>query len=236
MRWRDLLYFSKGERRALTLLLSLIAAAWLVLICTNPVHQRMTDVDRPDSALVLPVKSQERHIQKKDNIQPEEKAIRTQRSVNPPRRKTDSLFKRYPQTEKYPEGTIVELNSADTVALKKIPGIGSAFARRITKYRELLGGFYTVEQLAEVYGIDEERYNAIKSWFSVDLSAIRQLRVNYMSTKELACHPYVSYKQAHSIEQLVRQKGKLTGWENVSLLEEFTEADHKRLNAYLSFQ
>ena len=35
MKWRDLLYFSKGERQALTLLLSLIAMAWIAIILTD---------------------------------------------------------------------------------------------------------------------------------------------------------------------------------------------------------
>ena len=93
-----------------------------------------------------------------------------------------------------------------------------------------------MEQLGEVYGIDEERYEAMKSWFSVDLSAIRQLLVNQLSAKELASHPYVSYKQARVIEKMIRKKGKLQGWEDLSLLEEFPEYERIRLQHYLSFQ
>ena len=78
----------------------------------------------------------------------------------------------FQKQEKYPEGTIVELNGADTTTLKKIPGIGSSFARRITKYRELLGGFHHIEQLAEVYGIDEERYSRSRSTSRTYRSAV----------------------------------------------------------------
>ena len=35
MDWRDLLYFSKGERRALTLLLCLITVSWILLLQTD---------------------------------------------------------------------------------------------------------------------------------------------------------------------------------------------------------
>ncbi len=127
------------------------------------------------------------------------------------------------------------INSADTTALKMVPGIGSVFAKRIIKYRDLLGGFYSVEQLGEVYGIDEERYEAMKSWFSVDPSVISHLFVNQLSAKELASHPYVSYKQARIIEKMIRKKGKLQGWEDLSLLEEFPEHEQQRLRYYLSF-
>ena len=100
----------------------------------------------------------------------------------------------------------------------------------------MLGGFFTVEQLREVYGLDEERYNAMKSWFSADMSLICPLEVHKMSFKELCKHPYINYQQARIIEQLRKQKGKLSGWENLQLLEEFTETDKERLTPYLSFE
>ena len=142
----------------------------------------------------------------------------------------------YTRTEKYAPGTLVELNTADTTILKKVPGIGSTFARRIIKYRELLGGFYDVSQLAEVYGIDEERYQALVPWFIADTLHIRRLEVNALSAATLRKHPYLDYRQAKAIEQLRKQKSRLSGWENLQLIEEFTDMDKKRLTPYLSFK
>ncbi|MDR0575334.1 MAG: helix-hairpin-helix domain-containing protein [Tannerella sp.] len=141
----------------------------------------------------------------------------------------------YPRSEKFAKGTIVELNTADTTILKKIPGIGSAFAKRIVNYRNLLGGYYSVTQLNEVYGIDEERYDALKSWFTADPSLVFKLDVNKLPQDSLRRHPYINYGQSKVITQLRRQKGKLTGWENLQLLDEFTDSDKIRLLPYLSF-
>ena len=105
----------------------------------------------------------------------------------------------YTRTEKYAPGTLVELNTADTTILKKVPGIGSTFARRIMKYRELLGGFYDVSQLAEVYGIDEERYQALAPWFIADTLHVRRLEVNALPAAALRKHPYLDYRQAKAI-------------------------------------
>ena len=142
----------------------------------------------------------------------------------------------YTRTEKYTPGTLVELNTADTTILKKVPGIGSTFARRIVKYRELLGGFYDVSQLAEVYGIDEERYQTLAPWFIADTLHIRRLEVNALPAAALRKHPYLDYRQAKAIEQLRKQKSRLSGWENLQLIEEFTDTDKKRLTPYLSFK
>ena len=104
------------------------------------------------------------------------------------------------------------------------------------KYRNLLGGFYAVSQLREVYGIDEERYQALAPWFVADTAYLQKLKVNELPAKLLRKHPYINYHQAKVIEQLRKQKGKLSGWENLRLLEEFTEADRQRLTPYLSFE
>ena len=142
----------------------------------------------------------------------------------------------YPRVEKFKEGTIVELNTADTTILKKVPGIGSSFAKRIVSYRNLLGGYYSITQLSEVYGVDEDRYNAFVPWFSADPSLISKLSVNTLSQDSLRRHPYINYGQARIITQLRKQKGKLTGWENLQLLNEFADADKIRLQHYLSFE
>lgn len=242
MKWRDLLYFSKGERQALTLLLSLIAMAWIAIIGTDFHRSQLQTIPLANSGIQtdsLPIhsdKTASNSIRKEKEFHSNETKIPSEGKSKRIRRELKPHLPAYSKTEKWPPGTVVELNSADTTALKKVPGIGSVFAKRIIKYRDLLGGFYSVEQLSEVYGIDEERYEAMKSWFSVDLSSIRQLNVNQMSAKELASHPYVSYKQARVIERQIRKKGKLQGWENLALLEEFTEYDRERLRHYFSFQ
>lgn len=241
MNWRDLLYFSKGERRALTFLLCLISISWIILLVTdNKPEQipnetnKMTEPVKTAQTITAnkpnPEKSKTAAPGRKNNSSREKAASHPKGTPNIPGKKT------FQKTEKYPAGTIVELNTADTVSLKKIPGIGSTFARRIIKYRDLLGGFYSVEQLREVYGIDEEKYNAMKPWFSADVSKICLLDVHKIAIDSLRKHPYLNYQQAHAIDQLRKQKRKLTGWENLQLLEEFTDSDKERLIFYLSFE
>lgn len=241
MNWRDLLYFSKGERRALTLLLCLITTSWIILLLTDYKAEPATNnyVEAPRTAQKtqnIVAKTVNPENTKISPSQWGKSFVPTKQKFHPEETKKTSGRTTFQKAEKFPVGTVVELNTADTTILKKVPGIGSTFARRIVKYRELLGGFYSVAQLREVYGIDEERYNAMKSWFSVDISMVRHLSVHELSIKELCKHPYINYKQARIIEQLRKQKGKLSGWGNLKLLEEFTETDKERLTPYLSFE
>jgi len=110
-----------------------------------------------------------------------------------PKVKRDSL----PRLNKPP--IIVELNSADTIELNKIKGIGKVYARRIVAYRNLLGGYVNIHQLTEVYGIKPELMNSISSSITIDTSRIQKINLNLVSYEDLKKHPYLSEYQAKSI-------------------------------------
>jgi DNA uptake protein ComE-like DNA-binding protein len=241
MSWRDFFYFSKGERRALVLMLSLIIIGGIILILVkSPSPEPERNVPPATSQTGVPDTSVQA-----SPLQPETPPGRQQtasRTAAKPAETVSDRVKRltalsHPRrTEKLTAGTTLEINSADTTDLKKVPGIGSAFAGRIIKYRNLLGGYYSVTQLKEVYGIDEEKYGELAPWFTVDTSFIRRLSVNMLPQDSLRKHPYINYRQAKAMEQLRKQKKGLSGWENLQLLNEFTENDKLRMLPYLSFE
>ena len=149
MNWRDFLYFSKGERRALTLLLCLITISWILLLWTEkrrmPIHSQ-TDAHETENR---PASDEKRIIIGKDTsgrtTEPFSAKSVSRRPHSAPAKNNISHTKTnrkkytpYTRSEKYAPGTLVELNSADTTILKKVPGIGSTFARRIIKYLSLI--------------------------------------------------------------------------------------------------
>jgi len=101
------------------------------------------------------------------------------------------------KSEEYP--AIVELNTADTLELVSIKGIGKTFARRIIAYRNLLGGFVNIHQLNEVYGMKPELVNAIASSITIDSTRIKRINLNLVSYEELRKHPYLSDYQSKAI-------------------------------------
>lgn len=105
---------------------------------------------------------------------------------------------------------LVELNSADSLDLQQLTGIGSSFSRRIIKYRDLLGGFYSKEQLREVYGMDSTRYNGIKENISIDPGKIRKININTVTIKEFTKHPYIEFYVAKSILNYRNEIGTFT--------------------------
>lgn len=85
---------------------------------------------------------------------------------------------------------MIEINSADSSLLCTLKGIGPVKASRILKYRARLGGFYKVDQLSEVYGLDSSLIETIRPLLKVDTTLIRRLPINTINTKELNVHPY----------------------------------------------
>ena len=137
-----------------------------------------------------------------------------------------------PYIPKYEEGTIVDLNKADTSILKRIPGIGSTLARMIVVYRQRLGGFYDVSQLQEVPHVGVE----LNKWFVVTPAGLHKIQVNSASVDKLRSHPYMDFYKAKAIMEYRRKRGKIKGLSQLSMFEEFTEKDLKRLSPYLTFE
>lgn len=137
----------------------------------------------------------------------------------------------YKKAFKYPSGTMLGLNEADTTELKKIPGIGSVTARRIVNYRRRLGGFYGIEQLSEI-DLDVEQF---AEWFTVSSDSIRLLNLNRISVERLKAHPYFNFYQAKVIVEHRKKRGALQALDVFSFYEEFTERDLERMKHYVCF-
>ena len=137
----------------------------------------------------------------------------------------------YKKAFKYSEGMLVDVGVADTVELKKIPGIGSVISRRIVGYRKMLGGFYDLSQLQELDCITPE----MMKWFKLEGGEIQKLAVSRLSLDKLRAHPYINFYQAKAIIEYRRKWGEIKSLSQLTLLKEFTEKDLNRLSHYFTF-
>lgn len=129
----------------------------------------------------------------------------------------------------------VELNTADSAALRSVVGIGPKTVMRILEYRERLGGFYRVEQLAEIPGITESNYEKILKQISCDSCKIRKIDINFADPKTLGRHPYIAPRVLRKLLKTRQLKG---GWSTAEELMEdhiLTREEAARLAPYLEF-
>jgi DNA uptake protein ComE-like DNA-binding protein len=129
-------------------------------------------------------------------------------------------------------GEHVDLNLADTTALKQVPGIGSYYARRIASYGKQLGGYVSAEQLLEIEGFPEDAL----PYFQVSTGNIHKLNVNTLSLSKLRQHPYLNFYQARAICDYRRLKGPLHSLDDLKMLPEFPADVIARLRPYVSFE
>ena len=220
------LRFNKSDRVVLILLVVLILSYVLYSGITAkglPIPTEVQDTIPPvvaklDTAPPAPIE--------KEKSKSTPAPIRTDRYPGPPpdtKRPEAYLPKLKP-------GATIDLNTADTTLLKRVPGIGSSFARRIVKYRDLLGGYYVVEQLQEVYGMDRERYNAIYPYFTVG-TAVRPLT---LSIDSISYHPYLSWRHKRALRRLLEEEHPLD-WSHLMGTGDFTRDDSLRLAPYMPF-
>ncbi len=131
---------------------------------------------------------------------------------------------------------VVELNSADTTLLMQVKGIGRGYAKGIIRFRTLTGGFVSVEQLKEIYGMRPENYERIKDFCVVNQSLVQKIKINSASVEKLNAHPYISFYQAKAIYELRRNKGKLKSKDDLNGLTDISKEDLEKIYPYLSFE
>jgi len=94
----------------------------------------------------------------------------------------------------------ININTADTSQLKRLPGIGTVFANRIVKYRNMLGGFVDTVQFSEVYGLPPETIEQLQTQVVIgNTDVVQKINLNTANIKTLAAHPYISFKVAKAI-------------------------------------
>ena len=141
----------------------------------------------------------------------------------------DSMVARY--QPKIRQGEHVVLNTADTTALKTIPGIGSYFARKIVEYGERLGGYVSVDQLDEIddFPLDAKRYLIIEN------PSTKKLNVNQLSLNDLKRHPYLNFYQARALTDYRRLHGRIHSLDDLRLSKDFPQEAIDRLKPYVEF-
>ena len=126
----------------------------------------------------------------------------------------------------------IEINTADSLTLLEINGIGPAFAKRILKYRSLLGGFVSVEQLKEVYGFTDEMFKKIKPNVTVNAELIKKINLNKDDFKSINKHPYLSYELTKTLFDW-RKKTVITAVNLKDIIND--DQAYNKLMPYISF-
>jgi DNA uptake protein ComE-like DNA-binding protein len=131
---------------------------------------------------------------------------------------------------------IADLNHSDTNELKKVPGIGSYYAKRIVEYRNELGGYHDLGQLLELWKMTTENLDRFAGKVSIDKQAILKIKVNRATTQALAAHPYIDFKHANVMVTYREAHGPFGSLEDMVQAGLLNEDLSLKLAPYLQFE
>jgi len=128
----------------------------------------------------------------------------------------------------------IDINSATVEEWQRIKGIGPSYAGRIVKYRDMLGGFYEIEQIKETYGIVDSIYQKIEPFLKLS-EPKEKIKINTIIEDSLARHPYLNWNQVKVILNYRDKHGPFTKDEDVYGCRRFTKEEWARLTPYFDY-
>ncbi|WP_367771757.1 helix-hairpin-helix domain-containing protein [Flavobacterium sp. WC2421] len=139
----------------------------------------------------------------------------------------------FPKKEKL---VLIDINKATQEDLIKIYGIGEVISKRILILKESLGGFVSMDQMKDVWGLSPEVIANLDSHFKiVAVSNLKKVNINNASLKEMAQFPYFKYPLAKEIIIYRSMNGNFNNIEDLINIKGFPVEKAKIIALYLDF-
>ena len=149
----------------------------------------------------------------------------------PTERKAESKKEGFSNETKY---AIIDINTADTAAFIALPGIGNKLALRIVNFRDKLGGFYSIDQIGETYGLPDSVFRTIKPFLKLETNLIRKININTATKDEMKSHPYLKWNVANAIVEYRNQHGNFASLEDLKKTSLITLEVFDKIKFYLA--
>lgn len=150
--------------------------------------------------------------------------------------KNNPNYKPYPKSESTKKIIQIDINEATPEDLIKLYGIGPALSERILKQKEQLGGFVSMQQMESIWGLSPEVIENLNKYFLVkSVPSVKKIKINSLSTKELAKFPYFNYTIAKEIVTYRSMNGEIKSIEDLAKINDFPSEKMKFIALYLEF-
>ena len=117
-----------------------------------------------------------------------------------------------------------------------MPGIGSKLATRIITFRDKLGGFYSLTQIGETFGLPDSTFQKIKQYLKLENTSIRKININNATIDQLKAHPYIKWSLANPIIAYRNEHGFFSKIEDLKKVMAVTEDIYNKISPYLTVE
>ncbi|CAM4027360.1 ComEA family DNA-binding protein [Flavobacterium weaverense] len=131
---------------------------------------------------------------------------------------------------------VIDINEATKEDLIKVYGVGEAISLRILKQKEIIGGFVSMDQMTDVWGLSPEVIEKLNLHFKVlKVPAIKKVDINNASLKDLSQFHYFRYALAKDILTYRSMNGDFKNIEDLTKVKGFPVDKAKIISLYLDF-
>ena len=131
---------------------------------------------------------------------------------------------------------VIDINQATKEDLIKINGIGEGISMRILRFKESLGGFVSMNQMNDIWGLSPEVIDKLNTNFKVSgQSDIKKIDINKASIKELSQFPYFNYPIAKQIVTFRSMNGDFKNVDDLTKIKGLSIEKANIIALYLVF-
>lgn len=130
----------------------------------------------------------------------------------------------------------IDVNVATQEQWESLRGIGLGLASRIIKFREKLGGFISIDQVKETYGLQDSTFQQIKDQLILKETMITRLNINQLGQDQLSKHPYIRYQTAKAIIAYRAQHGNFQSVQDLQKIVSIPPETYKKIEKYLTVE
>ncbi len=141
--------------------------------------------------------------------------------------------------DKWPSKSLpqkIDANSATVEDWKKLPGIGDFFAQKIVRFRESLGGFSSLEQVAETRNLPDSLFQKARPFLILETPVFRKIRLNSASAEEFSQHPFLDRRAAAALVAFRENHGPFKKTTEIEAVRAVSPSVLKKLEPYLSLE
>ncbi|MBX2929855.1 MAG: helix-hairpin-helix domain-containing protein [Saprospiraceae bacterium] len=133
------------------------------------------------------------------------------------------------------ESVVIDINQATQEEWQKLRGIGPGYSGRIIKRRDELGGFSSVEQVAETWGLPDSVFQSIRLQLRPS-PVLRTIPINAATAEALAAHPYIRQRRiAEAIVSYRNNHGPFRSADDLRKLQVLKPETVEKLLPYVAF-
>ena len=137
---------------------------------------------------------------------------------------------------KHEKIVVIDINQATQEDLINVNGIGEALSLRILTQKEKLGGFVSMEQLKEIWGLSPEVILNLNKHFAITrMPDLNKIDINNASLKELSKFFYFKQDLARQVVKYRSMNGDFKNIEDLIKINGFPVEKANFITLYLSF-